>query len=123
MNIYAYMKTDTGEYPVFEGDLRLLFPDMGDVFVCPSGYVAVHDVGPPEPPEADHMLIELQPEDAGGHFARSFTSKKIERQPARSSQTIPFTFSARPKVLEDKKQIFPTEATGRIQVTVLKADS
>lgn len=123
MNIYAYMKTDTGEYPVFEGDLRLRFPDMGDIFVCPSGYVAVYDVGAAEPPDADHMLIELQPDCADGHFARNFALKKIERQPARSSQTIPFTFSARPKALEDKKQIFPTEATGRIQVTVLKADS
>lgn len=117
------MKTDTGEYPVFEGDLRLLYPDMGEVFVCPPGYVVVYDVDTPKPPETAHMLFELPPVFDGENFVRSFTFKEPVRKPVQVPQITPFTFSARPKALEDKKQIFPTEATGRIQVAVLKADS
>jgi hypothetical protein len=122
MKIYAYIKTGTGEYPVFEGDLRFLCPDMEDVFVCPSGYAAVYEAALPEPPTTPHMLFELPPADLGGYFERRFTFKEIAQQPAQPPPTI---FPLRPKSVRPKgaSNIFPTEATGRIEVTRLGPNS
>lgn len=36
-----YIKLATLEYPRYEGDIRLEYPDMGDEFVCPDTYAPV----------------------------------------------------------------------------------
>lgn len=36
---YFYINTQTLEYPLFEGDIRLVYPDIGDVFELPSNCV------------------------------------------------------------------------------------
>lgn len=41
------MNTHTNEYPIFEGDIRLLFPDMGEEFALPDGYVEVEETPVP----------------------------------------------------------------------------
>jgi hypothetical protein len=38
-----YINTDTNEYPLYQGDIRILYPDMGDDFVLPNGYAEVED--------------------------------------------------------------------------------
>lgn len=43
----AYLNTITGEYPLYEGDIRLSFPNIGEEFVCPEGVVPVTWVDPP----------------------------------------------------------------------------
>lgn len=39
----AYINKETMEYPLHEGDIRLLHPDMGEVFILPDEYAAVLD--------------------------------------------------------------------------------
>jgi hypothetical protein len=37
----TYINTETSEYPLHEGDIRLLFPEIGDEFVLPSVFAEV----------------------------------------------------------------------------------
>lgn len=45
----AYINKETNEYPLFEGDIRLLYPDMGNEFILPDNFATV--------PESDLPLI------------------------------------------------------------------
>lgn len=46
-NIEAFVKLATLEFPRYEGDIRLEYPDMGDVFVLPDAYAAVYSTEKP----------------------------------------------------------------------------
>ena len=46
----AYINLETNEYPLHEGDIRLLYPDMGDTFILPEGFAEVKESNPPEHP-------------------------------------------------------------------------
>jgi hypothetical protein len=43
----AYINTITGQYPLFEGDIRLGDFNIGEVFVLPEGYALVTITDPP----------------------------------------------------------------------------
>jgi hypothetical protein len=42
-----YINTNTNDYPLFEGDIRLLYPDMGTEFVLPAGFAEVEETPVP----------------------------------------------------------------------------
>ena len=46
----AYININTNEYPLHEGDIRLLYPEMGEDFVLPEGFAEVIESLPPEHP-------------------------------------------------------------------------
>ena len=37
----AYINKKTKEYPLYEGDIRLLYPEMGNEFILPADYAEV----------------------------------------------------------------------------------
>lgn len=54
----AYINLTTQKYPCYEGDIRLLYPDMGDVFICPEEFELVTPSPLPEYDE-DTQSVEL----------------------------------------------------------------
>lgn len=37
----AYINKDTNEYPLYQGDIRLIYPEMGDEFILPDNFAEV----------------------------------------------------------------------------------
>lgn len=54
----AYINIETSKYPFYEGDIRLLYPDMGDVFVCPAEFALVKSTPIPQHDE-NTQSVEL----------------------------------------------------------------
>jgi len=46
----AYIHIESGKYPLYEGDIRLDYPDMGEEFVLPEGYAEVQNTPESEKP-------------------------------------------------------------------------
>lgn len=117
MTIYAYRKRDTGQYPVFQGDIRLEYPDMGETFVCPDTYEPVYASTPPLL-TASERLSEAQPVMLSGRWVQQFEVVAI---PTPEPEPSKVEFPKRPKPTRPtgRPAIFPTEATGRIEVTRL----
>lgn len=65
----AYINTSTLEYPLFQGDIRLACPTIGDPFVLPDGYAEVQWVDPPVVVNTDvvptEAPVETQPQLVG----------------------------------------------------------
>jgi len=117
MNTYAYRKKSTGEYPRFQGDVRLDHPEIGDVFACPDTYEPVYEGVLPEL-SSETVAVELPPAEVGGVWVQQFT---VAPAPI-LKPVLPVTvFPKRPRLRRPAgaSAIFPTEATGRIEVTRL----
>lgn len=57
------------QFPLFQGDIRLEFPDMGDVFVCPDGFVEVKKSPFPEHDVTKQKIILDSPiQDENGDW-------------------------------------------------------
>lgn len=70
--IYAFIQDGTiAEYPVYEGDIRLRYPNIsfGVNFVPPEGYVQVTDTTRPDV-DYKKVVTEGQPEFVNGQWAR-----------------------------------------------------
>ena len=78
----AYIKLSTSEYPRYEGDIRLDYPDMGEDFVCPDTYAVVNWVDRPSI-ESNQISYELAPESIDGNWhivwgVRNLTQEEID---------------------------------------------
>lgn len=73
MSSFTYINTATLQYPLFQGDIRLEFPNMGDEFVLPNGYAEI--IAIPWPENYDRTLFrvaELAPENVDGVWMQRF---------------------------------------------------
>jgi hypothetical protein len=86
MNSFTYINTTTLQYPLFQGDIRLDFPDMGDEFVLPDGYAEIVSTPWPEDYDSDlFRVVELAPENVNGVWMQRFdivakTETEIENE-------------------------------------------
>lgn len=108
MNVYAYRETATGDYPLFEGDVRLRCPDIGDLFVCPEGYEPVYEAPFPEISSNAWDFRQGAPERVDGVLYQRF---ELYLKPAKLLPLPPI------KSVMANLPIFPTPATGRIEVS------
>jgi hypothetical protein len=118
-NLYAYIKLLTKEYPRFQGDIRLEHPEIGDVFSCPNTYAEVYNPEILVVAGENEIAREEQPLQINGKWIRQFTLIPYVHDQEIPKKKPPFKFSDKPKVLDGKSKIFPTEATGRIEITIL----
>ena len=66
----TYILKSTGQYPVHEGDIRLLYPEMGEVFVLPEEYAPIQTDLWPEIEENNKVVVlPLEIRD-GGYFQK-----------------------------------------------------
>jgi len=112
MNTYAYRKKSTGEYPRFQGDVRLEHPEIGDVFICPDTYEPVYEGIIPELPQ-DTVLVELPPTKVGGVWVQQLTTTPVLLTLPKQLDLITKSASQR------ETKIFATATTGRIPVHII----
>lgn len=68
----TYINTDTNKYPLYEGDIRLIYPDMGDEFVLPNGFAVVLESDLPTITETQ-TFTEVTPQlKADGSYERVY---------------------------------------------------
>lgn len=65
--IAAYINTVTNEYPRYEGDIRLMYPDMGEQFVLPDEYSPVYMTETPILSEYQNC-VQGQPNNVNGKW-------------------------------------------------------
>ena len=75
----AYLKLSTLEYPFFEGDVRLVHPEIteaqtGDTFPCPDEFVKVVEVAPPTIDiTKNQYFVEEAPQQIDGVWTQVFS--------------------------------------------------
>ena len=89
----AYINKETGEYPRYEGDIRLVHPEIGETFVCPPCFELVEEMEPPVYDEAKQTIIENQPELVDGKYVRfwsvrDFTQEELDIMAARPNENL-----------------------------------
>lgn len=77
----SYINLETSEYPVHQGDIRLLYPEMGEEFICPLTFAEVFETEKPEI-NTYQRLIEIEPEQIDGTWQKcwviqNFTDEEI----------------------------------------------
>jgi hypothetical protein len=117
MKIYAYRKKSTGEYPRFEGDIRLEHKEIGDVFVCPETYEVVYESQLPEISNKE-MVVELPPVKIDGVWVQQLSTAPLPERPF-IPPPASFPLNQKPSRPNNATPIFPTEAKGRIEITRL----
>lgn len=83
----------TKDFPRYEGDIRLEYPNMGDQFVCPSNYAVVEELAQPEFDVSIHNLIYDIPFEENGSWKVGFV---VENMPTRAIKE----FNKKPSELE-----------------------
>lgn len=111
MKTYAYIKLSTGEYPLFQGDVRLEHPEIGDAFVCPETYAEVYDTEIIPVRGENETLIEDAPIKIDGIWTRQF--KTVAFTPHKQLDAIMKPASQR------ETKIFATATTGRIPIYII----
>lgn len=95
MSSYTYLKIDTLEYPLYQGDIRLKHPEIGNEFILPEGYVEVEPVDLPIKNE-NQDYIRLAPEKIDGKYfqrigVRDLTENEIQERKKLMEQFMPKT--------------------------------
>lgn len=84
----TYLKLSTMEYPRFEGDIRLEYPEItedqtGDTFPCPDDYVVVQEVPCPTFDGATQVAIQQMPQQIDGVWTmvweiKTYTQEELD---------------------------------------------
>jgi len=74
-----YINIRTGEYPLHEGDIRIIYQDIGSVFVCPPEYSFVEETKPPEYDEMKQRL-EVTPVLSDGRWIMEWSVVELSPQ-------------------------------------------
>jgi hypothetical protein len=51
----VYINIETLEYPRYEGDIRLIHPEIGEQFICPPCFVEIQETPQPVCGEYEHI--------------------------------------------------------------------
>ena len=68
----AYINKETNEYPLFEGDIRLLYPDMGNEFILPDNFAEVPESDLPVIAETQTFAETTPKLNADGSYERVY---------------------------------------------------
>jgi hypothetical protein len=75
-----YINTTTNDYPLYEGDIRLLHPEIGVEFILPSGYAVVEEGVIPQT-ASTKRFDELLPEPTeSGIYTRVFVERDLTEE-------------------------------------------
>jgi hypothetical protein len=108
MTVYAYIKLETNEYPLFQGDIRLQHPEMGEQFICPNTYTEVYETEPPTDLPEGKALAETYPVQIDGKWVRNYHYiNKLILGNVSGNAT------------QEQTKIFATKITGRIPVHII----
>ena len=99
MNVY--IKLSTGEYPRFEGDIRLEYPEIEADFICPDTYAEVVATEAPESTELN-VVTEVAPELQGGVWETRWSIRDKTEDELTILENMKRDFSEKKKVVVSK---------------------
>lgn len=71
----AYINLETKEYPLYQGDIRLSHPEIGEEFILPEGYAVVHPVEIPTLEKLQYY-VETAPIEIDGRWTMQLEIKE-----------------------------------------------
>lgn len=75
-----YINELTGDFPLYEGDIRLQYPNIGEIFELPEGFKEVLASLLPELLE-DEKAVPLAPiVDINGQYRQEFSIEKLTEE-------------------------------------------
>jgi hypothetical protein len=88
----TYIQIETKEYPQYEGDIRLQYPDIpenltGDEFPCPDTYAKVEWVDLPDHNRNSHFAYELPPVQENGVWKMQWVVRELTDEEKEVRQT------------------------------------
>lgn len=82
----TYINKDTNEYPLYEGDIRLLYPDMGVNFVLPNDFAEVPESPLPTITE-NQTFVEGTPQlNSDGTYERVYVIREWTEEELSNNQ-------------------------------------
>lgn len=75
-----YINTETNEYPLYEGDIRLLHPELGNEFSLPVGYAIVEEGIIPEAGVNKKFEEQLPVPTESGVYKRVFIERDLTEE-------------------------------------------
>jgi hypothetical protein len=85
----VYINKDTNEYPRYQGDIRLVHPEIGEEFICPPCFVEVLQTEPPIYDATKETLIEDFPELIDGTYVQKWRIQPLDELTIFKIQTRP----------------------------------
>jgi hypothetical protein len=80
MSSNIYINTVTLEYPIHQGDIRLLYPDIGEEFILPDGPFVEVEEGVTPVVSANKVLTENPPVFIDGKWIRQLFVRDMTRE-------------------------------------------
>jgi hypothetical protein len=82
----TYINKKTNEYPLYEGDIRLLYPDMGSEFILPNDFAEVIENDLPAVTE-NQTFTETTPKlNADGVYERVYVVRELTDEELQRNQ-------------------------------------
>jgi len=81
----SYIQISTLKYPMHQGDIRLLHPEIGETFVCPDDFALIFETPAPDFSPDTQIAEEKAPHFDGAQWVRvwqirNLTPEEIEQK-------------------------------------------
>jgi hypothetical protein len=87
----TYINKETNEYPLYEGDIRLLYPDMGNEFILPIDFAEVTENALPTITENQTFAETTPTLNADGSYERVYVIRDLtEEELQRNQEQVAF---------------------------------
>lgn len=84
----VYVNINTKEYPRYEGDIRLIHPEIGEKFICPPCFVEVEQTEKPSCGEYEYCL-EGPIEEKNGKYKQTWIIEPLTEELKLMRDTLP----------------------------------
>lgn len=84
----AYINTKTSEYPFYEGDIRLLYPEMGENFILPAEFAVVLDSPLPDLTETEIFEESTPKLNNNGTYEKVYTVRQLTAEEIKIKEDI-----------------------------------
>ena len=82
----TYINTDTNEYPLYEGDIRLHYPDMGNEFILPNNFAEVFESDLPVITDTQTFAETTPKLNADGSYERVYVIRDLTEEELQRNQ-------------------------------------
>ena len=85
----VYININTQEYPRYQGDIRLIHPEIGEEFVCPPCFVEVKETEQPQPESNNYYVEEDSPKEIDGVWHQQWKQTLLSQEQKYKRDTQP----------------------------------
>lgn len=85
----VYINKETNEYPRYQGDVRLVHPEISEEFICPPCFIEVVETQTPDFDATKETLVEEFPEFVDGAYIQKWRIEPLDELTIFKIQTRP----------------------------------